>query len=35
MKPFVLSPWFDKLTTVGFFSNVLSEVEGPDQGEWC
>ncbi len=32
-KPFVLSSWFDKLTTIGFFPNVLSEIEGQAQGE--
>ena len=32
-KPFVLSSWFDKLTTIGFFPNVLSKVEGQAQGE--
>lgn len=25
MKPFVLNPWFDRLTMIGFFPNVLSE----------
>jgi len=29
----LLSPWFDRLTTIGFFPNVLSEVEGQAQGE--
>jgi len=32
-KPFVLSLWFDRLTTIGFFPNVLSKVEGQAQGE--
>ena len=31
--PFVLSLWFDRLTMIGFFPNVLSEVEGQAQGE--
>ena len=34
-KPFVLRSWFDKLTTIGFFPNVLSKVEGQAQGERC
>jgi hypothetical protein len=25
--------WFDRLTTIGIFPNVLSEVEGQAQGE--
>jgi len=25
--------WFDRLTTIGFFPNVLSKVEGQAQGE--
>jgi hypothetical protein len=29
----VLSSWFDRLTTIGFFPNVLSKVEGQAQGE--
>jgi hypothetical protein len=29
----VLSLWFDRLTTIGFFPNVLSKVEGQAQGE--
>ena len=29
----MLSSWFDKLTTIGFFPNVLSKVEGQAQGE--
>ena len=32
-RPFVLSSWFDRLTTIGFFPNVLSKVEGQAQGE--
>jgi hypothetical protein len=32
-KPFVLSLWFDRLTTIGSFPNVLSEAEGRVQGE--
>jgi len=31
--PFVVSLWFDRLTTIGFFPNVLSEVEGQAQCE--
>jgi hypothetical protein len=29
----MLSSWFDRLTTIGFFPNVLSKVEGQAQGE--
>jgi hypothetical protein len=33
LNPFALSLWFDRLTTIGFFPNVLSEVEGQAQDE--
>jgi len=29
----MVSLWFDRLTTIGFFPNVLSEVEGEAQYE--
>jgi hypothetical protein len=32
-EPFVLSLWFDRLTMIGPFPNVLSGAEGRAQGE--